>query len=85
MPTYSYKCKKCGHVLEVFQGINDAPLSDCAACGAGNSLEKMLFSAPVFALKGSGWYKTDYAKDKPADKPADKSASEGGNNTGAAE
>lgn len=65
MPTYSYQCKHCGHVLEAFQKMSDASLTDCPACSTA-ALEKMLFSAPSFKLKGGGWYKTDYAADKTA-------------------
>lgn len=77
MPTYSYKCKKCEHILEAFQGINDAPLQNCPKCDAQHGLEKMLFSAPGFALKGSGWYKTDYAKNKKSDNNSDNNSKVG--------
>lgn len=62
MPIYEYICGKCGDHLEVNQGINDAPLtthnisSDC-----GGPLKKII-SMNAFHLKGTGWYKTDYAK-----------------------
>jgi putative FmdB family regulatory protein len=60
MPTYDYRCKSCGHELEVHQGFDDDPLTQCPACGA-DSLRKRF--APVgIAFKGSGFYKTDSRK-----------------------
>lgn len=58
MPIYEYTCKKCGHHLDVLQNLSDAPLKDCPACNTPN-LEKQI-SAPMFQLKGTGWYETDF-------------------------
>jgi putative FmdB family regulatory protein len=62
MPFYEYQCSSCGHHAEVLQKITDAPLRKCPACGK-NALRKLV-SAPVFRLKGSGWYETDFKGDK---------------------
>jgi putative FmdB family regulatory protein len=62
MPFYEYECSNCGHRDEVLQGINDKPLKKCPSCG--KSALKKLISAPVFRLKGSGWYETDFKSDK---------------------
>ena len=56
MPTYVYRCAKCGEQLEAFQSFADAPLTKHDECGG--KLSKVL-SAPAIALKGSGFYKTD--------------------------
>lgn len=86
MPFYEYQCRHCGHQTEVLQKVSDAPLRKCPACGR-NGLTKLI-SAPVFRLKGGGWYETDFkgeqdrkrnlAGDEPPpakdDKPADKTA-----------
>lgn len=61
MPFYEYQCKQCGHHLEAMQKINDAPLRKCPECG--KSALQRLMSAPVFRLKGSGWYETDFKSD----------------------
>lgn len=61
MPIYEYSCTNCNHQLEALQGLSDSPLLVCPACDA-SALVKGIFSAPNFQLKGSGWYKTDYAK-----------------------
>ena len=58
MPTYEYICKGCGHQLSAEQKMSDARLVDCPACGKPG-LERQL-SAGGFALKGSGWYETDF-------------------------
>ena len=78
MPTYSYRCKNCGHILEAFQSMSDASLKDCPSCSKP-TLERVLLSAPSFKLKGGGWYKTDYAKESTVPVPtaepiADKSS-----------
>lgn len=86
MPFYEYQCRHCGHQTEVLQKVSDAPLRRCPSCGR-NGLTKLI-SAPIFRLKGGGWYETDFkgeqdrkrnlAGDEPPaakdDKPADKSA-----------
>ncbi len=62
MPTYEYVCKDCGHHLSAEQRMSDARLTDCPACGKPG-LERQL-SAGAFALKGSGWYETDFKGSK---------------------
>ena len=62
MPIYEYVCEKCGDHLEVMQKVSDPPLKRCKKCRG--KLEKLV-SRTAFQLKGSGWYKTDYAS-KPA-------------------
>ena len=62
MPIYEYRCESCGHTLDALQKIADAPLSDCPSCD--EAALKRLISAPVFRLKGKGWYETDFKSDK---------------------
>ena len=62
MPFYEYQCPHCGYDEEVLQKINDKPLTKCPSCGKKGL--KKLMSAPVFRLKGSGWYETDFKGDK---------------------
>jgi putative FmdB family regulatory protein len=62
MPFYEYECPHCGHREEVLQKITDKPLKKCPNCGK-NGLKKLM-SAPVFRLKGAGWYETDFKGDK---------------------
>src|SRR6202051_1430070 len=62
MPFYEYQCKSCGHTLEAMQKVNDSPLKKCPDCG--KSQLTRLMSAPVFRLKGGGWYETDFKGDQ---------------------
>ena len=58
MPFYEYECPSCKYYAEVLQKITDKPLKKCPSCGKAGF--KKLVSAPVFRLKGSGWYETDF-------------------------
>ncbi|HEY6455361.1 MAG TPA: zinc ribbon domain-containing protein [Steroidobacteraceae bacterium] len=62
MPFYEYECASCKFYTEVMQKISDLPLKKCPSCG--KSTLKKLISAPVFRLKGGGWYETDFKSDK---------------------
>ena len=62
MPFYEYECPSCKYYLEVLQKISDKPVKKCPSCGKAGF--KRLMSAPVFRLKGSGWYETDFKSDK---------------------
>ena len=74
MPFYEYQCNNCGHALEAMQKVSDPPLKKCPHCGKPQ-LQKLM-SAPVFRLKGGGWYETDFKSDQDnkrnlADRPED--------------
>lgn len=56
MPTYSYRCNKCGNEFDVRQSFSDEPLKVCEACGG--SLRK-LFNSVGIVFKGSGFYHND--------------------------
>ena len=62
MPFYEYQCSGCGHHHEELQKITDKPLRKCPECG--RLTLRRLVSAPVFRLKGGGWYETDFKSDK---------------------
>jgi putative FmdB family regulatory protein len=64
MPFYEYLCQACGQHHEAMQKMSEAPLKTCPHCG--KSKLKRLISAPVFRLKGGGWYETDFKSDKEA-------------------
>lgn len=66
MPIYEYHCAQCGHTSEHLQKINDPAPVHCPHCHAKDSLSRQV-SLTHFALKGSGWYVTDFRdKDKPS-------------------
>ena len=58
MPFYEYECSNCKFYVEVLQKITDEPLRDCPSCKKRALIK--LVSAPVFRLKGAGWYETDF-------------------------
>jgi putative FmdB family regulatory protein len=62
MPFYEYECQSCKFYTEVMQKISEPPLVKCPSCGK-RTLKKLV-SAPVFRLKGSGWYETDFKSEK---------------------
>ena len=72
MPIYEYQCNACGHSMEAFQSMSEAPLTDCPACH--KPLLQKLISAAGFQLKGTGWYVTDFR-----DKGKPSSSSDSGN------
>jgi putative FmdB family regulatory protein len=57
VPIYEYQCRKCEKVTEQIQGYDD-PGPICPSCGGKTD---RVMSESSFQLKGSGWYKTDYA------------------------
>ncbi|MFK8030307.1 MAG: FmdB family zinc ribbon protein [Gammaproteobacteria bacterium] len=62
MPIYEYQCSACGHEFDELQKMADEPLTKCPGCKKKKLVK--LVSAPSFRLKGSGWYETDFKKDK---------------------
>lgn len=86
MPIYEYQCTSCGQEFTAIRRITDETLPECPACKSGQVTKKISLSA--FHLKGSGWYKTDYAKSgaggngKPAKKPSDSGESRGSESKG---
>ncbi len=56
MPTYGYRCEKCGHEFDVWQRMSDEPKAACPTCGGGG---RRLFFPAGIVFKGSGFYKTD--------------------------
>lgn len=81
MPTYDYRCQKCGHQFEAFQSITAEPLHECPVCHG--ALERLISGGAGLVFKGSGFYITDYkngkndkAKKESKPKNEDKSAKE---------
>ena len=72
MPTYSYRCPKCGHQYDRFQKINDSSRAKCPECHALG--ERQITGGAGIVFKGSGFYVTDYKR--AGEKTADKAKSE---------
>ena len=62
MPIYEYRCEK-GHTFEVMQRMSDDPVTKCEVCGAP---VQRVFHPIAVHFKGSGFYNTDYGKQKRA-------------------
>jgi putative FmdB family regulatory protein len=62
MPIYEYRCEK-GHTFEVLQRMSDDPVAKCEVCGAP---VHRVFHPVAVHFKGSGFYNTDYGKQKRA-------------------
>jgi putative FmdB family regulatory protein len=56
MPTYQYRCAKCGEQFELWQSIHDDALQKHPGCGG--TVTKVMAPAGI-VLKGSGFYRTD--------------------------
>jgi putative FmdB family regulatory protein len=56
MPTYQYRCAKCGEEFVLWQSIHDDALTRHPGCGG--KVSKVLAPAGI-VLKGSGFYRTD--------------------------
>ena len=59
MPTYEYKCDKCGHLFEKMQSMTSKSLRKCPKCGK-SSLRRLIGTGAGLIFKGSGFYATDY-------------------------
>ena len=57
MPTYEYKCKKCGNIFEKFQSITEDPIKKCKNCDG--EVYRLISKNGNFILKGRGYYSTD--------------------------
>jgi putative FmdB family regulatory protein len=62
MPIYEYRCER-GHTFEVMQRMTDDPLTVCDEHGTP---VQRVFHPVAVHFKGSGFYNTDYGKNKKA-------------------
>ncbi|MFI5279108.1 MAG: FmdB family zinc ribbon protein [Gemmatimonadales bacterium] len=60
MPTYEYRCPKCGTEFEAFQKITSKPVAKCPRCGA--KAKRLMSAGAGLVFKGSGFYLTDYGR-----------------------
>ena len=67
MPTYTYRCKKCGHEHTEFHAMSAAPRVRCGVCKG--VCEKQIGTGAGIIFKGSGFYETDYKKKSGAPEP----------------
>ncbi len=79
MPTYEYKCPKCGTRFERVQKITDPPRARCPKCRA--RAERQLSGGAGIVFKGSGFYVTDYKRADEKKKAKKDGAREGAKDT----
>jgi putative FmdB family regulatory protein len=60
MPIYEYRCPN-GHTFEVMQSMSHDPVTVCEVCGA--PVERVFHPVAVH-FKGSGFYTTDYGRNR---------------------
>ena len=60
MPTYEYRCQKCGHLFEIFQSMKDERLTDCPLEECDGKIKRLIGTGAGIIFKGSGFYETDY-------------------------
>ncbi len=82
MPTYEYRCPKCGNQFDAFQKMTAKPVAKCPKCGA--RAERLVSAGAGLVFKGSGFYLTDYGRS--GQKPrAESESSAGGDKPAAAD
>ena len=52
MPTYDYKCPKCGHIQEEFHNMSEDPEIKCSECE--NIMSKTIHGGTGFNIKTGG-------------------------------
>lgn len=64
MARYDYRCEQCAAVVEVVKSIKDSDTEEkCPKCAV--PMVKQFPTNTSFSLKGTGWYATDYKKNRP--------------------
>ena len=60
MPIYEYRCGN-GHTFEVMQSMSDDPVAVCEVC---SEPVQRVFHPVAVHFKGSGFYTTDYGRNR---------------------
>lgn len=61
MPVYDYECGKCAHKFEMRRSFSEGAMAPCPVC---QSKAERVFAPVPIVFKGSGFYVTDYRKEK---------------------
>lgn len=67
MPTYEYECQGCGHKFELVQSMAAKPIKGCPKCRKDKA-RRLISAGMGIIFKGSGFYATDYKKQKTGDR-----------------
>ena len=76
MPTYDYRCRKCGHPFELFHGIKDNAPKRCPKCGG--VAQRVPAGGVGVLFKGTGFYVTDYRSKAYKEKARQEKTASGG-------
>jgi putative FmdB family regulatory protein len=78
MPLYEYECESCSHKFEQRRSFSEGASAKCPHCQCAAT---RIFAPVPIVFKGSGFYVTDYRREKapteekPSSKPAAKTES----------
>jgi putative FmdB family regulatory protein len=61
MPMYDYQCPSCFHQFELRQAFSAAPYAQCPHC---ETVSRRIFHPVPVIYKGTGFYTTDYARQR---------------------
>jgi putative FmdB family regulatory protein len=61
MPLYDYECEICSHKFELRRSFSEGASAKCPRCNC--SAQRVFTPVPIL-FKGSGFYITDYRKEK---------------------
>ena len=61
MPTYEYRCRKCGHEFEEFQTMTAPAPTECPSCHE-SGLTRVIGGGAGLIFKGEGFYINDYKR-----------------------
>jgi len=77
MPLYEYRCED-GHTFEVMQRMSDDPVQSCEVCAKP---VQRVFHPVAVHFKGSGFYNTDYGKQRRGGAASDDSSNSSGSDS----
>jgi putative FmdB family regulatory protein len=62
MPTYEYRCNKCGYAFERFQAMTADPVATCPQCNG--PVTRLIGGGAAIIFRGPGFHTTDYGQTK---------------------
>jgi len=84
MPTYQYRCDRCGERFDQWQSFSDDTLTTCPSSGGpdacvapGAGEVHKIFASVGITFKGDGFYKNDYGSNSSGLKKEKAAASSG--------
>jgi putative FmdB family regulatory protein len=67
LPTYEYRCERCGNRYEKREGFDAPSIQSCPEC---EGTARRVYHAPPIVFKGSGFYNTDNKRTLRGDVPS---------------